>query len=47
MVTVPLVPVISRRWGKPGKAAVLDKIVPTAPEVNLTIASEVSSTSIW
>ena len=47
MVTVPSVPVISRRCGKPGKAAVLDRIVPTAPEPNLTIASEVSSASIW
>jgi hypothetical protein len=26
---------------------VLDMMVPTAPEVNLTIASAVSSTSIW
>ena len=46
-ITVPSVPVTSSRWGKPGKAAVLDKIVPTAPEPNLTIASAVSSTSTW
>ncbi len=46
IVTVPSVPVISSRCGKPGKAAVVDKIVPTAPEANLMIASEVSSTSI-
>src|SRR6185312_8020153 len=46
-ITVPSVPVISSRCGKPGCAAVLDKIVPTAPEPNLTIASAVSSTSTW
>jgi len=46
-ITVPSVPVISSRCGKPGYAAVLDKIVPTAPEANLTIASAVSSTSTW
>ena len=46
-ITVPSVPVISSRCGKPGYAAVLDRIVPTAPEPNLTIASAVSSTSTW
>ena len=44
---MPSVPVISRRCGKPGKAAVLDRMVATAPEANLTMASAVSSTSIW
>ena len=48
MITVPSVPVTSSRCGKPGKAAVLlDRMVPTAPEPNLTMASAVSSTSTW
>ena len=47
MITVPSVPVTSSRCGKPGKAAVLDRMVPTAPEPNLTMASAVSSASIW
>ena len=45
--TVPPVPLTSRRWAKPGKTAVLDTIVPTAPELNRRTASAVSSTSTW
>jgi hypothetical protein len=33
MMTVPLVPVISSCWAKPGYAAVLATIAPSAPEV--------------
>ena len=45
-MTVPSVPVTSSRWEKPGNAAVLDTIVPTAPEANRRMASAMSSASI-
>ena len=47
ITTVPSVPLISSRWAKPGKTAVLATIVPTAPELNFRTASATSSTSTW